>query len=108
VALFVEASMSTDGPNDVVGGRRDAFGLFDDEAEGMPHLTGTLPEEAEGVSVAVNGAAMTEIELKGSLAGAAPMEKVVFDGGAAGMLADVAANLVILEVCPLGAPRPRL
>jgi hypothetical protein len=103
VAVFVEASMGTDSANDVVGSRRNAVGLFDDEAEGMPNLGGTLPEESKGVSVAVNGAAMTEFEFKGRLGRGAPMEEVVFDGVAAGMPADGAANLVILEVRPLRA-----
>jgi hypothetical protein len=97
-AVFIEARMSPDGADDGVGSRRNAAGLFDDEAEGMSHLSGALAEESKGMSVTVNGAAVTQVEFEGRLGGAAPMEKVLLDGGAVGVLADRAANPMIGEI----------
>lgn len=62
VAVFVEAAIGPDGPDETVCGRRVESGffhdLFEDEAQGP----GTLFEEAESVSVSVHCFAMTEFE----------------------------------------------
>ena len=43
------------------------------------------------------GAAVAEVELAGYLAGPHPVEKVLLDGGAVRMVADGAADLVVVE-----------
>lgn len=97
MAFVVEATVGADGADDVVGSGCDVCGLFEDETEAMTELIGTLFEEAEGVGMAVNAAAMAESEFPGDVGGAAPVEEIVFDGLAGGMLADDAANRVIVE-----------
>ncbi len=97
MAFVVEATVGADGANDVVGSGCDVCGLFEDEAEAVAELSGTLFEEAKGMGVAVNAAAVSESEFPGDVGGAAPVEEIVFDGLAAGMLADDAANGVVVE-----------
>lgn len=97
VALVVEATVGSDGADDVVGGGSDVCGLLQDEAEAMAELVGTLPEEAEGVGVSINAAAVPEFEFLGNFGWAAPVEEIVFDGFAVGMLADDAANAMVVE-----------
>ena len=97
MAVVVEATVGADGADDVVGSGRDVCGLFQDEAETVAELIGALFEEAEGMGVAVNAAAVAESEFPGDVGGAAPVEEIVFDSLAVRMLADDAANRVIVE-----------
>lgn len=97
-AVFVEAGVSADGADDVVSGRRDAFGFLDDEVEGMLRFGGPQFEEAEGAGVTSDGASVAELVFVGNHRWADPMKEVVFDGLAFRMAADGAANAVIVEV----------
>lgn len=59
-AVFVDAAIGADGANDLVGGGWNGGGFFEDGLEGAARIAGSLFEEAEGVSVAVNHGAVTE------------------------------------------------
>lgn len=97
VAFVVEAGIGADGADNVVCRGCDVSGVLEDQAEAVAELVGTLLEEAEGVSVAVDAAAMAEVEFFSDFGGADPAEEVVFDGFAVGMLADDAADAVVVE-----------
>lgn len=97
MAVFVEATIGANRADDVICGRRDVCGLFHDQAKAVAELAGALLEESQSVSVAVNTPAMAEIEFLGDLGGTAPVQEILLDRLAVGMLADDAANAVVVE-----------
>lgn len=97
LAVVVDAGEGADGSDDGVGGRDDALGLFDQEAEGVAGLFGSEVEEAEGLSVSVNNAAVGEIEFVGDDGWAVPVKDGLLDGVAFGVIADRAVRDVAEE-----------
>ena len=98
LALVVDAGEGADGSDEGVGAGDDALGLFDQEAEGVPGLLGPSAEEAEGVSMSVNDAAVAEIEFVGDGGWAMPVEDGSVDVFAFRVIADGALGRVVVEV----------
>ena len=88
MAVVVDAREGADGANNRVGGWDDALGLFDEEAEGVAGLLRASVEEAEGVGMSVNDAAVGEIEFVGDDGWAVPVKDALLDGFAVGMITD--------------------
>lgn len=88
MAVVVDAGEGADGSDDGVGGRDDGLSLFDQEAEGVAALFGSEVEEAEGLGMPVNDAAVGEIEFMGDYGWAVPMKDGLLDGIAFGVIAD--------------------
>jgi len=86
--MIVDAGEGADGANDGVGAGHDALGLFDEEAEGVAGLLRASAEEAEGVGVPVDDAAVAEIEFVGDDGWAVPVKDALLDGFAIGVVAD--------------------
>jgi hypothetical protein len=97
VAALVEAGEGADGSDDGVSGGDDALGLFDEEAEGVAGVFKPLTEEAEGVSMAVENAAVAEVEFEGDGGRAVPVKDGFVNGVAFGVVADGAMGYVSLE-----------
>ncbi|MGH9736084.1 MAG: hypothetical protein ACRD8A_16015, partial [Candidatus Acidiferrales bacterium] len=75
----------------------NGLGLFDKETEGVAGLFGSYVEEAEGVGMAVDDAAVGEIEFVSDHRGAAPVKDALLDGFAFGVIADRAVGDVAEE-----------
>ena len=88
MAVVVDAGEGADGADDGVGGRDDGLGLFDQEAESVAGLFGSEAEEAEGFGVAVNDAAVGEIEFVSDDGWAVPVKDGLLDGVAFRVVAD--------------------
>lgn len=97
-AVFAEASMCADGANDAVGGGGNAFSLLHEEFEAAAGAGGALAVETEGARVAVDDAAVGELEVVGDGGGALPVEECLVDGVAFRVAADGAAGCVVVEV----------
>ena len=97
VAVFVEAGVSLDRADDAIRGGGDGFGLFHDEFERATGACGTFAEQIEGVSVAVEDAAIVELEVVGNGGRPLPVEEGLVDGVAVGVIADGAERLVMGE-----------
>lgn len=95
--VFAKAAIGADGANKAIGGGGDSFSLFNQEFETATCASGAFFEEPEGVGVAVNGAALTEVVFVGEEGWALPMEEALFDGLAFGVVADDAARRVVAE-----------
>ena len=102
MAVVVDARESANGADDGVGGGDDGLGLFDQEAEGVTGLFGPEAEEAEGVGVSVDDAAVGEIEFVGNGGWAMPVEDGPVDVFAFGVIADGALGRVVVEVSAVG------
>jgi hypothetical protein len=84
--------MRSDGANDAVGGGFDGFGLLHDEFEAAAGPGGALLVEAEGARMAVDDAAVAELEFTGDGGGTLPVEESLVNGFAFGMVADRAVG----------------
>ncbi|MGH9735596.1 MAG: hypothetical protein ACRD8A_13525 [Candidatus Acidiferrales bacterium] len=98
LTVVVDAREGADGADDGVGGGDDGLGLLDQEAEGVAGLLGSKAEEAEGVSVAVDDAAVGEIEFVGDGGWAMPVKDRSVDVLAFRVIADGALGRVIVGV----------
>jgi hypothetical protein len=96
-ALVVDAGEGADGADDRVGGRDDALGLLDEEAECVAGSFGALAEEADGVCVTVNDAAVGEIEFVCDGGWAVPVKDGLVDIFAFRVVTDGALGLVVFE-----------
>lgn len=97
VAAVVDAGEGADGADDGVGGRDDALGLFDEEAEGVTGLLGAEAEEAEGVAVPVDDAAVGEAEFVGDDGRTVPVKDGLVDCLSFGVIADGAVGYVAVK-----------
>lgn len=96
--VFVEATVSADRSDYAVCRDGAGRGFLDDVFEAESHVAGAAPEEIEGVGVAVDGAAVRELEFVADVARASPLDEGFLDGFAFWMLADAAAPNVAVEV----------
>lgn len=97
VAAVVDAGEGADGADDGVGGGDDALGLLDEEAEGVSRFFGAEAEEAEGVAVPVDDAAVAEIEFVGDDGRTVPVKDGLVDCLSFGVIADGAVGYVAVE-----------
>jgi hypothetical protein len=95
LAGVVDVGVGADGADDGVGGSHAAFGLLDDEFEGVADFAGAAGEEAGGVSVAVDGRSR-DAKFESHVFGTAPVEEALFNGVAFGMGADAAFAGVVI------------
>ena len=99
-AVFAEAGVSADGADEGIGSRGDGFSLLHDEFKGAARPGGSLLVEAEGAGVAVNHAAVSDLEVIGDHGRPLPVEEALLDGVAVGVLADGAVGFVVAEAYP--------
>ena len=95
-AVGVDVGEDLDGADDGVGGDLDAAGVLDDVGEGLADVAVAAFEQAGGVGVAVEGAAV-EAVIVGDLADAFPVDESLVDFVAELVRADAALGLVELE-----------
>ena len=82
-----EVGGGTNGAKDHVAIDGGALGVFDHEVESLDIFFRTEVVEADGAGVTTDGAG-GDIELPGNDAGANPVDEIVFDSAAIGMVAD--------------------
>lgn len=97
LARVGETGVSADGADNHGAGRFDCTGLLDQMLESHVDIGAAPDVEAGGVSVAVNGHGIVQLEEATDPIGVVPMEEKLFDGFAFGVLTDEALAAVTIE-----------
>ena len=96
LAFVVEAGADADGAENSFGGGDDLVGVLDDEVGGEAQVFAALLHESGGACVAIDGAKIAQAILLADEIHVAPVEKMLFDADAVGMVADDAFARVAL------------
>lgn len=96
-AVFVEAAVGAHGADDAVGGGCHRFRLLHQEFEAAAGSCAAFFEQADGASVAVDGATLAEAVFVGEECRALPVKETLLDGLAVGVVTDGAARRVVAE-----------
>jgi hypothetical protein len=88
LAVVVDVAVEADGADDGRGGDRDAMGLFEDGFEDDAEIAAAELIQAEGADVAVESFVIVETVFADDGCGAGPVDEIVFDESAVGMMAD--------------------
>jgi hypothetical protein len=88
LAFVVEAGADADGAEDSFGGGDDLVGVLDDEVGGAAQVFAALLPAAGGACVAIDGAEIVQTVLLADEVNITPVEEMLFDADAIGMVAD--------------------
>ncbi|HEV2488951.1 MAG TPA: hypothetical protein VGT03_04020 [Candidatus Acidoferrales bacterium] len=92
-----EAGVGANGFDVGRGSELEFFAALENVFDGEEVIAAAPVVEAGGMSVAIEDAAIVEIEIAGDVVGAAPMDEGFFDGFEIGMMADGAFAAVAVE-----------
>jgi hypothetical protein len=97
----VDSAARANRADDGVGGRPNAFSVLDDMFEGIAHVQTASLHQSGDVGMAIDAAIVAEIVFIGDVCGIAPVQDVIVNFRAIGMVADEAFALVarVIGVC---------
>ena len=96
-AVAVDAAVGAHGAEDRVAGECYVVDGFDEGVEGGVQTFAALQEQAGGPGMAVDGAVVGKLVVLSELPGGAPVDELLFDSFAFGVVADDAAAAVPFE-----------
>ncbi|HEY4740960.1 MAG: hypothetical protein WA734_20965 [Candidatus Acidiferrales bacterium] len=96
-ALVIDSTVGYDGADYGVGCDFYVAGALDQALERGPKIAAATIPEASGMSMAVDGLAVSYSVILGDIHGAAPAQEFFFDLGAMGMAANDAGALVAIK-----------
>ena len=90
LAVVVDVAVNAGGADDGFGGDADGAAVFEDGLEGVAEIAAAKIIEAESAGMAVEGFGVVKIVFADDGGGADPVDEIVFDEIAVGMMADEA------------------